>query len=91
MARRPTWRSTRVAYRVNLDSPHEEIRLVKNYPGGERISQRRPAMLFRFGRPIAGFLISEGQLDKVADKRGRIEITQKQIDAYNHYAQPYGR
>lgn len=91
MARRQTWRSTRVAYRVNLESPHEEIRIVTNYPGGRRIAQRTPAVLYRYGRPIAGFLASDGQLDKVADKRGRIEITEKQIDAYNHYAQPYGR
>lgn len=84
-------RSGRVVYRVKLDAPDaiEQIRLVRNFPS-RHMAWEHPAMLFRYGRPVAGFMLSERQIDKVADRRGRIEIRQSQIDRYNHLASAYG-
>lgn len=81
----------RVEYRIDLGAPEniEQVKLVRNFPG---MYGKRAAILFRYGRAVAGFILSDAQLRKLKTRGdGTLTITSKQIDMYDHYAQPYGR
>jgi hypothetical protein len=80
-----------IRYRVNLEAePYiEEIRLFTDGP--RTITGRQGCGLFRYGHFLAGFMCSTYQLDKIASRKGRITITQEQIDEFNHLVSPFGR
>lgn len=76
-------------YIIDLENPHEEIKMVRGYPGHGYAGigrWRHPAILLRYGKPKQGFLLSEKQVQKVRTGRGKIKITSKQVDDYLLYS-----
>ena len=69
----------------------EQVKLVTGFPGGSKFLSGRPAMLFRYGRPVRGFIIGPAQLEKVRRGHGKIYVSERQIEQYDHYASRHGK
>jgi hypothetical protein len=73
--------NTKVQYIAQLGDKHEDLVIIRHLHSGRALVQYS-----RFGAALCVFVAGPAQLKKMAQRRGRISISQKQITDGNLYA-----
>lgn len=82
----------RAYYVIRLGDPHQQVKLVTGFPRFVGIYQwKHPAVLFRYGQRLKGFMLSNAQLAKLRRGTGTIQISSKQVEDFSYLADSAGR